>query len=54
MGKERDIQILEYNIAEIDKKLLNFAKYNIDEQKIEALEAMKLKYENQLADIQST
>jgi hypothetical protein len=53
MSKERDIQILEHKIAEIEQKITNFEKFNISEKKIEALEIMKLRYEDQLYEIQN-
>jgi hypothetical protein len=52
MGKERDVQILEHKIAELEIKIANFEKYNISDKKKENLEILKLKYEDQLADIQ--
>jgi hypothetical protein len=54
MNKEKDIQILEHKISEINRLLLNFDKYNINEKKKEALELKKLKYEDQLIEIQLT
>jgi hypothetical protein len=53
MSKERDIEILEHKIAEIDKKVANFVKYGISQKKIDNLEIMKLKYEDELAEIQN-
>jgi len=52
MSKERDVQILEHKIAELEIKIANFEKYNISDKKKENLEILKLKYEDQLADIQ--
>ena len=52
MSKERDIQILEHKIAEIEQKILKFQEYGISNKKIERLEVLKLKYEDQLAEIQ--
>ena len=52
MSKERDIQILEYKIADLEIKIANFVKYNISEKKREALELKKLQYEDQLAELQ--
>lgn len=51
MSKERDIQILEHKIADLDEKIANFRKYKISDKKIENLEIMKLKYEDELAEI---
>jgi len=53
MGKARDIEILEHKIAELDTKIANFKKYNISDKKIENLEILKLKYEDQLVEIQN-
>lgn len=53
MSKERDIGILEHKIADLDIKIANFRKYNISEKKIENLEILKLKYEDQLAEIEN-
>jgi hypothetical protein len=53
MSKERDIQILEHKIADLEAKIANFEKYNISEKKKEALELKKLQYEDQLAEIQN-
>lgn len=52
MSKERDIQILEHKIAELEVKIENFEKYNISDKKKEGLEIKKLMYEDQLAEIQ--
>lgn len=54
MAKERDIQILEHKIAELEVKIANFEKYNISDKKREALELKKLQYEDQLAELQLT
>jgi hypothetical protein len=51
MSKERDIQILEHKIAELEIKIANFVKYGISEKKKQNLELLKLKYEDQLAEI---
>lgn len=53
MSKERDIEILEYKIAEIDKKLAEFDEHNISDKKKQNLEILKLKYEDQLAEIEN-
>ena len=52
MGKEKDVQLLEYKISEIDRLLYNYDKYNIDDKKKEALEIKRLKYEDQLTELQ--
>ena len=52
MSKERDMEILEHKIAELDAKIANFIKYNISVKKKENLEILKLKYEDELAEIQ--
>lgn len=54
MSKERDIQILEHKIAELDKKIINFVKYDIDDKKRQNLELLKLRYEDQLAELHLT
>jgi hypothetical protein len=53
MSKERDIEILEHKIAVIDTKIANFEKYNISNKKIDNLRILKLKYEDQLEELQS-
>lgn len=52
MSKERDIEILEYKIADLETKIDNFYANNISQKKIDRLEMLKLKYESQLEDIQ--
>jgi hypothetical protein len=52
MSKERDIQILEHKIADLEKKIENFEKYNISDKKTENLRILKLKYEDELAELQ--
>jgi len=54
MSKERDIQILEHKIAELEVKIVNFNKYGISDNKIKNLELLKLKYEDQLLDFLNT
>jgi hypothetical protein len=53
MSKERDIEILEHKIAELDTKIANFIKYNISSKKIENLRILKLKYETELEELQA-
>jgi uncharacterized protein YigA (DUF484 family) len=52
MSKERNIQILEHKIAELEEKIQKFHEYGISNKKIERLEILKLKYEDQLAEIE--
>ena len=52
MSKERDIEILEHKIAELEKKIIVYNDNNISEKKIAKLEILKLKYEDQLVEIE--
>lgn len=52
MSKERDVEILKYKIDELTKKISTFNKQRIDAKKRQALELQKLKYEDQLAEIE--
>jgi hypothetical protein len=51
MTKERDIQILEHKIADLEQKIINFEKFGISDKKKQNLEILKLKYEDQLTEI---
>lgn len=51
MSKERDIEILEHKIAELETKIANFQKYGISDKKTENLGILKLKYETELEEI---
>jgi hypothetical protein len=51
MGKDRDVQILEHKIAELEVKIANFQKYNISDKKTDDLRMKKLMYETQLEEI---
>lgn len=51
MSKERNIQILEHKIAELEKKIIKFDERGISDKKIERLRILKLKYENELEEI---
>jgi hypothetical protein len=53
MSKDRDIQILEHKIAELEIKIANFVKFDISDKKIDNLRILKLKYETQLEEIQA-
>lgn len=54
MSKQRDIEILETKIAEIEQKIINFEKYDISEIKRDKLVSKKVKYEAQLLEIQES
>ncbi len=51
MSKERDIQILEFKIAELEDKIYAYQDFDISQNKIDKLTVQKTKYENQLAVI---
>ena len=51
MSKERDVQIIEHKIAELEKKIMNYKKLKMSDKKIENLEFMKLKYEDELMEL---
>jgi hypothetical protein len=53
MSKERDIQILEYKIADIDKKIKQFQEHKISDKKIDNLKILKLKYETELEELET-
>ena len=53
MSKERDIQILEFEIAKLEDLIFEYNERNISKKKREALEAKKLRYETQLAAIEA-
>lgn len=52
MAKDRNIEILEHKIVELETKIANFEKFGINEKKTENLRILKLKYETQLEEIQ--
>lgn len=54
MSKERDIQILQYKIADIDRKIIVYQDYDISDKKIDNLRILKLKYETQLEEIENS
>jgi len=51
MAYEREIEVLEYNIAELDNKILEFQAHGISEIKTNKLREKKTKYELQLAEL---
>jgi hypothetical protein len=51
MTKERKIEILEYDIANLEEKILAYGQNNISQKKIDRLEGKKGRYEQQLAEI---
>ena len=53
MAKDRDIEILERKITELEVKIANFEKFGISNKKIENLRMLKLKYETQLEEIKA-
>ena len=52
MGKEKDIQILEKKIMDIETRIANYEKYDMANKKIGSLKILKLKYEDELAELQ--
>lgn len=52
-SKEKDIQILEYKIADLNRKIAEFVNHNISELKTNKLRVLKTKYETQLAVLQT-
>ena len=52
MSKERDIQILEHKIADLEMKIANFEKFGISDKKKQNLIMLKLRYEDELAELQ--
>lgn len=53
-SKERQIEILEYKISEMNTKIKAFTKFDIEGKKKDVLELKKAKYEQQLADLQAS
>jgi len=53
MANEREIEVLEYNIADLDKKIFEFEAHDISEIKIDKLREKKAKYELQLSQLKS-
>ena len=51
MSKERNIQILEHKIAELEKRIVRFEEREISDKKTEKLRLMKLRYEDQLEEL---
>jgi hypothetical protein len=52
MSKERDIQILEHKIADLEMKIANFEKFGIGDKKKQSLIMLKLRCEDELAELQ--
>jgi len=52
--RERNVEILEHRIAELELKILAFQVQNISDRKIELLEMKKMRYESQLEEIMLT
>lgn len=53
MSKERDIEILERKIPELEAKIAKFIEHNISERKRDKLIALKERYETQLAELKA-
>lgn len=51
MNKEKSIQTLKHKIAELEKKIENSKNLKVSNKKIENLEFMKLKYEDELVGL---
>ena len=51
MNKEKSIQTLKHKIAELEKKIENSKNLRVSNKKIENLEFMKLKYEDELVGL---
>ncbi len=54
MSKERDIQILEFKIAELEDKIYEYQDHAISQRKIDKLNVLQTKYGNQLAVIEAS
>ena len=52
MNREREIQVLKYKIVDLEKKISNFEKFKISDVKTENLRILKLKYEDQLTELE--
>ena len=48
---EREIEILKYKISELDEKIENMRKYNINDKKILNLEIKRNQFEDKLGEI---
>ena len=53
MSKERDIQILERKIAELEHKINKLQEQDAPNKKIESLEMKKLEYEDELVELET-
>jgi hypothetical protein len=54
MSKERDIQILEHKIADLEMKIANFEKFGIGDKKKQNLIMLKLRCEDELTALELT
>ena len=52
MSKDRDIEVLNHKIAELDVKIANAKKNNISDKKIDNLKILKLQYEDELSELE--
>jgi len=51
MSRDRNIQILQYKIDELEVKIYNYNQFNISPKKTEKLTILKQKYEDQLEEL---
>ena len=54
MSNERNIEILEHKIAELERKISLHTEQDISQKKLNNLLILKIKYEIQLEEIQHT
>ena len=52
MNIKREIEVLKYKINDLEKKIENFEKFKISDVKTENLRILKLKYEDQLTELE--
>ena len=52
MSKNRDIEMLEHKIIDLNVKIANFEKQLISQKKINSLKILKLQYEDELLELE--
>jgi len=52
MSKDRDIEVLQRKIAELEAKIENYKKNDISNKKIDNLKIQKLEYEDKLSELE--